>query len=153
MLLVQESVFKEFVAMLKSKINKLQIDCDSMVKSLDIVRPLLSCEHDAEHFKGLPVTIGNKEFGTEVISTENLEGERLHIIPFRTANEAAALANNSPYGFATSVWTENISLANEMTAKLKVALHHYISTVTESTNTQLLTDGHCLDKHTRTHNV
>lgn len=134
--------------MLKSKVNKLQTNYDPMNKSLDIASSLMCLNHDVEYFNRQPVIIGNKEF-----DTQNCGAKCLHIVTFRTANEAAALANNSPHGFATSVWTENISLANEMTAKLKVVLHHYISTVTESTNTQLLTDGHCLDKHTRTHCV
>jgi aldehyde dehydrogenase (NAD+) len=37
---------------------------------------------------------------------------------FRTPSEAVALANNTPYGLAASVWTENINLALDVAPKL-----------------------------------
>lgn len=44
------------------------------------------------------------------------------ISAFRTANEAVTLANNNKQGFGAIVWTENISLANEVCRKLNVNL-------------------------------
>jgi aldehyde dehydrogenase (NAD+) len=38
---------------------------------------------------------------------------------FRTPNEAVQLANNTPYGLAASVWTDNINLALDIAPKLK----------------------------------
>jgi aldehyde dehydrogenase (NAD+) len=38
---------------------------------------------------------------------------------FRTPEESVALANNTPYGLAASVWTENINLALDIAPKLK----------------------------------
>ena len=40
-------------------------------------------------------------------------------LPFRTAKEAVALANNTRYGLAGSVWTENVSLALEVALLIK----------------------------------
>lgn len=41
------------------------------------------------------------------------------LLPFRTAAEAIALANNSPYAMAASIWTENITLALEVAAAVQ----------------------------------
>jgi aldehyde dehydrogenase (NAD+) len=41
---------------------------------------------------------------------------------FRTAEEAVALANNSRYGLAASVWTENLNRAVEVAAQLKAGV-------------------------------
>ncbi len=41
---------------------------------------------------------------------------------FRTAEEAVALANNSRYGLAASVWSESLSRAVEVAAKLKAGV-------------------------------
>jgi aldehyde dehydrogenase (NAD+) len=38
---------------------------------------------------------------------------------FRTPEESVALGNNTPYGLAASVWTENINLALDIAPKLK----------------------------------
>ncbi|MBD0319995.1 MAG: aldehyde dehydrogenase family protein, partial [Gemmatimonadetes bacterium] len=38
---------------------------------------------------------------------------------FRTPDEAVALANNTPYGLAASVWTENINLALDIAPRIK----------------------------------
>ena len=40
-------------------------------------------------------------------------------MPFRTAKEAVELANNTRYGLAASVWTENVSLGLEVALLLK----------------------------------
>ena len=41
---------------------------------------------------------------------------------FRTKEEAVLLANNSRYGFAASVWSENITVALEVAPKLKAGM-------------------------------
>lgn len=38
---------------------------------------------------------------------------------FRTPAEAVALANNTPYGLAASVWTENVNLALDIASQIK----------------------------------
>ncbi len=41
---------------------------------------------------------------------------------FRTPDESVALANNTPYGLAASVWTESINLALDIAPKLKAGV-------------------------------
>lgn len=41
------------------------------------------------------------------------------VLPFRTAKESIALANNTIYGLGASVWTENVSLALEASLSIK----------------------------------
>src|SRR5687768_18224361 len=38
---------------------------------------------------------------------------------FRTPDEAVSLANNTRYGLASSIWTENINLALDIAPKIK----------------------------------
>ena len=41
---------------------------------------------------------------------------------FRTPDEAVALANNTRYGLAASVWSENINLALDVAPQLKAGV-------------------------------
>jgi aldehyde dehydrogenase (NAD+) len=53
------------------------------------------------------------------LSQEEIFGPVLVSMTFRTPAEAVSLANNSRYGLAASVWTENINLALDVAPKLK----------------------------------
>src|SRR4029079_4709642 len=46
-------------------------------------------------------------------------GPVLVAMTFRTPSEAVELANNTVYGLAASVWTENVNLAHEIAARVK----------------------------------
>ena len=50
---------------------------------------------------------------------EEIFGPVLVSTTFRTPDEAIALANNSKYGLAASIWTENINLALGIAPKLE----------------------------------
>jgi aldehyde dehydrogenase (NAD+) len=41
------------------------------------------------------------------------------LMTFRTHDESVALANNTPYGLAASVWTENVNLALDIAPRIK----------------------------------
>uniref|UniRef100_UPI00398E3A0A aldehyde dehydrogenase family 16 member A1 n=1 Tax=Pristiophorus japonicus TaxID=55135 RepID=UPI00398E3A0A len=71
--------------------------------------------------KGLfypPTLITNVNTVSRVVR-EEIFGPVLVAMMFRTAKEGIALANNSPYGLAGSVWTENLPLALEVAMSLK----------------------------------
>ena len=53
------------------------------------------------------------------IVQEEIFGPVLVSMTFRTPSEAVELANNTPYGLASSVWTENINLALDIAPKIK----------------------------------
>jgi aldehyde dehydrogenase (NAD+) len=53
------------------------------------------------------------------IVQEEIFGPVLVSMTFRTPAEAIELANNTPYGLASSVWTENINLALDIAPRIK----------------------------------
>ena len=50
---------------------------------------------------------------------EEIFGPVAVVLPFRTAKESIALANNTKYGLGASVWTENVSLGLEACISIK----------------------------------
>lgn len=56
------------------------------------------------------------------IVTEEIFGPCCHIRPFDTEEEAVQLANATPYGLAASVWTENLSRAHRVAARMEVGI-------------------------------
>lgn len=53
---------------------------------------------------------------------EEIFGPCCHIQPFDTDEEAIAMANNSPYGLATSIWSQDITRANKAARKINVGI-------------------------------
>lgn len=66
-----------------------------------------------------PTLITNVQPVSKVVQ-EEIFGPVLTVLTFRTTKEAIALANNTVFGLASSVWTENVSLAMEVALNLKV---------------------------------
>ena len=54
-----------------------------------------------------------------ILAREEIFGPVLVATTFRTPDEAVALANNTRYGLAASVWTENVNRALEVAARIK----------------------------------
>ncbi|NNM55570.1 2-hydroxymuconic semialdehyde dehydrogenase [Acidocella sp.] len=56
------------------------------------------------------------------VVNEEIFGPCCHIRPFDTEEEAIRLANATPYGLAASVWTENLSRAHRVAARMEVGI-------------------------------
>jgi aldehyde dehydrogenase (NAD+) len=56
------------------------------------------------------------------VAQEEIFGPVLAAMTFRTPAEAAELANNTVYGLAASIWSENINVALDLAAKVKAGV-------------------------------
>jgi aldehyde dehydrogenase (NAD+) len=66
-----------------------------------------------------PPTLFTDVSPSSTIAQVEIFGPVLVSMTFRTPSEAVALANNTPFGLAASVWTENINLALDVAPQLK----------------------------------
>ena len=57
-----------------------------------------------------------------ILMREEIFGPVLVATTFRTPDEAVALANNTTYGLAASVWSENVNRALEVAARVKAGV-------------------------------
>lgn len=148
-LYVERPIFDEFVARMKVETEQLKLgDPYDEATSLG---PLISKEHQekvASYLalavkEGATVVTGGKipempqgmNEGAWVEPTiwtglpedarvikEEIFGPVCHIAPFDTEDEAIALANDTRYGLATAIWTENLSKAHRVGAQIDVGI-------------------------------
>ncbi len=59
---------------------------------------------------------------SSAVIQEEIFGPCCHITPFDTEDEAIALANDTPYGLATAIWTENAATAHRVAGKIEVGI-------------------------------
>ena len=69
-----------------------------------------------------PPTLFTNVQPSSSIAQVEIFGPVLVAMTFRTPAEAVALANNTPYGLAASVWSESINLALDIAPKLKAGV-------------------------------
>ncbi|MEO7359485.1 MAG: aldehyde dehydrogenase family protein, partial [Gemmatimonadaceae bacterium] len=69
-----------------------------------------------------PPTLFTDVSPSATIAQTEIFGPVLVTMTFRTPAEAVALANNTPYGLAASVWTENINLALDIAPKIQAGV-------------------------------
>jgi len=69
-----------------------------------------------------PPTLFTDVSPAATIAQVEIFGPVLVSMTFRTPKEAVELANNTPFGLAASVWTENINLALDVAPKLKAGV-------------------------------
>ena len=139
-LFVQEGVADVFHKKLKARMDKLRVgdpldksvDLGAIVdpKQLDSITQLVQVGLE----EGGEVHVGSGELPdsgcfypptllTEIdpacrLMQEEIFGPVLVGSTFRTPDEAVALANNTRYGLAASIWTENINLALDLAPKI-----------------------------------
>jgi aldehyde dehydrogenase (NAD+) len=143
-LLIQESVEDRFIAKLKKRMATLRVG-DPLDKAVDIgalvapvqverVRDLVKkgvaeggqlYEPDLDMPKGgcfmRPALFTGVSPANTVVS-EEIFGPVLVAMSFRTPEEAVALANNTKYGLAATIWSENINLALDIAPKIKAGV-------------------------------
>src|SRR4051794_19954721 len=79
-------------------------------------QPSWSCPQEGCFF---PPTLFTEVAPSSTIAQVEIFGPVVVAMTFRTPEEAVALANNTPYGLAASVWTESINLALDIAPKVK----------------------------------
>jgi aldehyde dehydrogenase (NAD+) len=143
-LLVQEGIHDRLVAKLRARMEKLRVgkpldkavDMGAIVapEQLDRIRKLVKQGQDegAEMWqpswsvpkKGCfyPPTLFTNVEPASTIAQVEIFGPVLVAMTFRTPEESVALANNTPFGLAASVWTENINLALDIAPKIKAGV-------------------------------
>ncbi|WP_375229697.1 aldehyde dehydrogenase family protein [Roseobacter sp. S98] len=141
-LLVHEPVADAFHAKLRARMDKLRLG-SPLDKSIDvgaIVDPVqhaaISALVDANtagetHVAAVdmpvegcfyPPTLITGLNPADTLMQEEIFGPVLVSCTFRTPSEAVSLANNTRYGLAASVWSENINLALDMAPKLAAGI-------------------------------
>ncbi len=134
-LLVQEGIADRFYAKLKSRMSGLRIgnpldkciDVGAIVdpSQRDMIARLVADNDEGEVFQTTapdgcfypPTLITGLHPASHLMQTE-IFGPVLCATTFRTPSEAVEIANNTRYGLAASVWSENINLALDIAPKL-----------------------------------
>ncbi len=140
-LLVQESIAERLYTKLKKRMEQLIVG-NSLDKCVDIGaivdkvqvktidelvqrgihegyaawQPPVTCPSEGYFY---PPTLFTNVSPSATIAQEEIFGPVLVAMPFRSHKEAVALANNTRYGLACSLWTEDINLALSIAPQIK----------------------------------
>ena len=140
-LLVQEGVADQLLEKLRDRMERLRIgspldktiDMGAIVAPVQLDRIRQLCAQGIEEGATCwqpswatpaegsfhPPTLFTNVAPSATIAQVEIFGPVLVSMTFRTPEEAVALANNTPFGLAASVWSENINLALDIAPKLK----------------------------------
>jgi aldehyde dehydrogenase (NAD+) len=140
-ILVQEGTAERLVTKLKARMETLRVG-DPLDKAVDMGaiiapvqlekiqglvargeeegakrwQPSWSCPRDGWFY---PPTLFTDVSPAATIAQVEIFGPVVVLLTFRTPEEAVELANNTRYGLAASIWTENINLALDIAPKVK----------------------------------
>src|SRR5690554_1991480 len=143
-LLVQESIEARFITKLKKRMASLRVG-DPLDKSIDIGAMIAPVQ--VERIKDLmkrgvaegadiyepdgqlpargcflkPALVTNVSPANTLVA-EEIFGPVLVAMSFRTPEEAVQLANNTKYGLAATIWSENINLALDIAPQIKAGV-------------------------------
>jgi aldehyde dehydrogenase (NAD+) len=140
-ILAQEGIAEELVRKLRERMEKLRVG-DPLDKAVDIgaiVAPVqleqitklcqLGVAEGASIWQPswsvpkdgcfYPPTLFTNVSPAATIAQVEIFGPVVVLMTFRTPSESVALANNTRYGLAASVWTENINLALDIAPRIK----------------------------------
>lgn len=140
-LLVQEGVADRFHEKLKRRMDGLRIG-DPLDKCIDVgaivdpvqletIRAMVAANTEGETYHAAcdlpagcfyPPTLITGLASASRLMQEEIFGPVLVSMTFRTPAEAVELANNTKYGLAATVWTENVNLALDIAPKIKAGV-------------------------------
>jgi aldehyde dehydrogenase (NAD+) len=140
-ILVVESVADALVAKLRTRMEKLRVgspldkavDIGAIVAPVQLERISALVEQGKSEgatcwqpswsvpAEGLfyPPTLFTEVSPSAVIAQEEIFGPVVVLMTFRTPDEAVELANNTRYGLAASVWSENLNLALDIAPRIR----------------------------------
>jgi NAD-dependent aldehyde dehydrogenases len=135
-LYVQESIFDRFVSQVVKRVSTLRVgttnDCDfgsistpAQIERIEeqlqdaVAKGATLLTDITKHGLLLyPVVLTNVNHDMKIMKKETF-GPLLPIMPFKTEEEAVALANDSPYGLNASVWSRDIKKAKRVVSQLE----------------------------------
>jgi aldehyde dehydrogenase (NAD+) len=143
-ILVQEGVEAKLEAKLRARLETLRVG-DPLDKAMDVGalasleqfekvtrlvqegvdagsslwQPAMACPTNGYFY---PPSLFTNVSPSSMIAQAEIFGPVVVMMSFRTQEEAIALANNTVYGLASSVWTDNINLALDIAPKIKAGI-------------------------------
>jgi aminomuconate-semialdehyde/2-hydroxymuconate-6-semialdehyde dehydrogenase len=146
---VERAIFPSFVEALKKKAESLYLGWPSDEKTS--LGPLISTQHREKvlsYYKlareeggttitggGVPEFGDNRDDGFYIQPTlftglpesarcvrEEIFGPVCHVAPFDSEEEAIAMANDTEYGLAASIWTSNLKLGHRVAQQMNVGI-------------------------------
>jgi aldehyde dehydrogenase (NAD+) len=140
-LLVQEGIAERFHDKLKRRMDGLRIG-DPLDKCIDVgavvdpiqlatITDMVNGSDGDVYHANTPLPTGGCYYPPTLITglgtasrlmQEEVFGPVLVSMTFRTPTEAVELANNTRYGLAASIWTENVNLALDIAPKVKAGV-------------------------------
>ncbi len=143
-LLVQESVLETMTAKLRARMETMRLGppLDKAIDMGAIVAPVqmerierlvaqgvaegATCWQPSAALPGhglyYPPTLLTDVQPASTVAREEIFGPVLSVMSFRTLHEAVELANNTAYGLAASVWSENINVALDVASRIKAGV-------------------------------
>jgi len=143
-LLMQESIAEPLLAKIRDRMSTLRlgppldkaIDIGAIVARVQLERiqrmvsqgiaegatcwqPQISMPERGLYF---PPTLLSNVHPTSIVAQQEIFGPVLAAMTFRTPREAVELANNTVYGLASCVWSENVNVALHVAAQLKAGV-------------------------------
>ena len=143
-LLMQESIAETLIAKIRDRMSTLRIgppldkaiDIGAIVAQVQLERiqrmvaqgiaegatcwqPQLAMPSRGLYY---PPTLLSNVHPTSIVAQQEIFGPVLAAMTFRTPQEAVELANNTVYGLASCVWSENINVALQVAAQIKAGV-------------------------------
>jgi aldehyde dehydrogenase (NAD+) len=143
-LLMQESIAEVLIAKIRERMSTLRIGAP-LDKAIDIGAIVARVQLERIHrlvTQGIaegatcwqpelvlpsrgfyyPPTLLSNVHPTSIVAQQEIFGPVLAAMTFRTPREAVELANNTVYGLAACVWSENVNVALHVAAQLKAGV-------------------------------